>query len=153
MSFENCTVTYGDKILFSPEWGIYDMGVGESVVSVFAGVADQQEVESKTYISPTKTNKNTELKQELLYYYKKVKAIRTGVFNKEKLDKLYKKLIIDFPDDWLVSIEIYELYINNNLTLNALHVKEDLLSKAKNMDELCNKLIVNGLWLVDKYAL
>jgi phenylalanine-4-hydroxylase len=153
MSFENCTVTYGDKILFSPEWGIYDMGVGESVVSVFAGVADQQEVESKTYISPTKTNKNTELKQELLYYYKKVKAIRTGVFDKEKLDKLYKKLIIDFPDDWLVSIEIYELYINNNLTLNALHVKEDLLSKAKNMDELCNKLIVNGLWLVDKYAL
>lgn len=152
MSFENCNVTYNDEVLFQPEWGIYDMGVGYSVVSVFAGVADQREVESKTYISPIKTIKNSELKEELMYYYRKVRKIRTGIFNTTKLDKLYKKLIIDFPNDWLISIEIYELYINNNITLNALKVKEDLLNKAKTMDELTNKLIINGLWLVDKYA-
>jgi len=152
MSFENCSVTYNEQELFKPEWGIYDMGVGESVVSVFAGVADQREVESYAYVSPTKTIKTSELKEELLYYYKKVRKIRTGVFSAIKLDKLYKKLIIDFPNDWLISIEIYELYINNNLTFNALKVKEDLLNKAKTMDELSNKLIINGIWLVDKYA-
>ncbi len=152
LSFENCTVTYNDETLFKPEWGIYDMGIGQEVVSVFAGVADRMEVEPPTYISNTKTVRNSVPNSELLYYYQKVREIRTGVFDAEKLEKLYKKLIIDFPDDWLISVEIYELYINNNLTLNALKVKEDLLHKSKHLDDLCGKLIINGLWLVDKYA-
>lgn len=153
ISFENCSVIYQDKFLFKPEWGIYDMGVGDSIVSVFAGVSDKREVDSITYISQTKTIKPSDSKDEILYYYRKIKKIRTGNFNADKLDKLYKKLLIDFPKDWLISIEIYELYMNNNMTLNALQVKEDLLIKAKSMDELCNKLIKNGIWLVDKYAL
>ena len=39
ISFKNCTVTFGDIILFEPEWGVYDMAVGKKVVSAFAGPA------------------------------------------------------------------------------------------------------------------
>ena len=41
LTFENCKVTCDDQILFQPEWGSYDMAVGESVVSVFHGAADK----------------------------------------------------------------------------------------------------------------
>ncbi|MBU0982528.1 MAG: aromatic amino acid hydroxylase, partial [candidate division Zixibacteria bacterium] len=41
MTFTDCTVTRGDQILFRPEWGNYDMAVGESIISVFNGAADK----------------------------------------------------------------------------------------------------------------
>jgi phenylalanine-4-hydroxylase len=42
-SFERCTVTAQDgELLFDPAWGVYDMAVGDSVVSVYGGSADQQ---------------------------------------------------------------------------------------------------------------
>ena len=40
ITFENCSVTLGEIVLFDPNWGIYDMAVGENVVGVFAGAAD-----------------------------------------------------------------------------------------------------------------
>jgi len=40
ISFKNCTVTYGETVLFQPEWGIYDMAVGKKIVSAFSGPAD-----------------------------------------------------------------------------------------------------------------
>ncbi|MEC8610398.1 MAG: aromatic amino acid hydroxylase, partial [Bacteroidota bacterium] len=40
-SFKDCTVTYKNQTLFKPEWGIYDMAVGEKITSVFSGVADK----------------------------------------------------------------------------------------------------------------
>ena len=40
-SFKDCTVTHKNQTLFKPEWGIYDMAVGEKITSVFSGVADK----------------------------------------------------------------------------------------------------------------
>src|SRR5436189_2283955 len=40
ITFSNCTAKYGDRILFNPDWGTYDMAVGERVGSVFNGAAD-----------------------------------------------------------------------------------------------------------------
>ncbi|MCM2282883.1 MAG: aromatic amino acid hydroxylase [Bdellovibrionaceae bacterium] len=42
LSFQECTVTLGDKILFQPEWGTFDMGVGANVVSVYGGPPDRE---------------------------------------------------------------------------------------------------------------
>ena len=35
-TFHNCTVKFQDFELFKPEWGIYDMAVGEKIISAFA---------------------------------------------------------------------------------------------------------------------
>src|SRR6266699_765962 len=35
ISFSNCTAKYGNRILFDPNWGAYDMAVGEQISSVF----------------------------------------------------------------------------------------------------------------------
>lgn len=41
-TFENCRVTALDgRVLFDPSWGMFDMGVGAEVVSVFGGSADK----------------------------------------------------------------------------------------------------------------
>ena len=41
-SFKDCTVTFRGLTLFHPEWGVFDMAVGNQVVSVFGGPADRQ---------------------------------------------------------------------------------------------------------------
>src|SRR5205085_6442801 len=41
VSFSNCTAKLGDRVLFDPAWGEYDMAVGERIVSVFNGAADK----------------------------------------------------------------------------------------------------------------
>jgi len=40
ISFTGCRVTFGAHTLFDPDWGIYDMAVGEKIISVFPGPAD-----------------------------------------------------------------------------------------------------------------
>ena len=40
LTFRDCRVLHGDRVLFDPTWGVYDLVVGESVVSCFAGSAD-----------------------------------------------------------------------------------------------------------------
>ncbi len=41
VTFSNCTVKRGDRVLFDPAWGDYDMAVGERITSVFNGAADK----------------------------------------------------------------------------------------------------------------
>ena len=40
LTFTGCTVHRGEQRLFQPEWGDYDMAIGERVTSAFAGAAD-----------------------------------------------------------------------------------------------------------------
>lgn len=40
ISFVECTVRFQDQILFLPQWGQYDMAIGKSVASAYAGPAD-----------------------------------------------------------------------------------------------------------------
>jgi hypothetical protein len=41
VTFSNCTVKLGDRILFDPSWGEYDMAVGDRITSGFNGAADK----------------------------------------------------------------------------------------------------------------
>src|SRR5207244_11188839 len=41
ITFSNCSAKYGDGVLFDPDWGTYDMAVGERISSVFNGAADK----------------------------------------------------------------------------------------------------------------
>src|SRR5438034_1583567 len=41
ITFSNCSVKYGDRVLFDPDWGTYDVAVGERISSVFNGAADK----------------------------------------------------------------------------------------------------------------
>src|SRR5206468_4271837 len=49
ITFNDCTVKdETGSILFDPSWGVYDMAIGESIVSVFCGAADKDAYEEIT---------------------------------------------------------------------------------------------------------
>lgn len=78
ISFENCTVTHNDKVLFQPEWGVYDMAVGKEVVSAYAGAADINSFEDTSEVSKTKTHKikYSDNQKRLYGLYDSVREIR-----------------------------------------------------------------------------
>ena len=43
ISFKDCTVSLKEQTLFEPEWGTYDLAIGERITSVFAGAADSEQ--------------------------------------------------------------------------------------------------------------
>jgi len=112
LSFTNCTVTYQDQILFQPEWGMYDMAVGESVVSCFAGPASYQSFEDGGELSSEKPTAivYSDKKLTLHDYYQEVKDMRdSGQIDENRLLAIFTILKSDYSNDWLLSLEIYEL--------------------------------------------
>ncbi len=147
ISFENCTVTHNDKVLFLPEWGIYDMAVGKDVVSAYAGAADINSFEDTTEVSKTKTHKikYSDDQKRLYSLYSKVREIRTTKKVSEKeIESIYNDLLNNYKNDWLLLLELYELAIAYNLSIqkNILNSLEVLKSNNS-----YTKLIENGLAL------
>ena len=118
LSFTNCTVSYQDQILFQPEWGMYDMAVGESVISCFAGPASYQSFEDGGELSSEKPTAIVYSDKQLTLhgYYQEVKEMRdSGQIDENRLLEIFTILKSDYSSDWLLSLEIYELFKNDHL--------------------------------------
>ena len=148
MSFTNCTVTLNDEILFQPEWGVFDMGVGLKVYSVFTGAADRGEYESNSYISPTTTVTNNYPDKEYIRLYQKVREVREKNSSEEDFIQLFNDVKQGYSEDWLLSIELYELIYKQNNDL-AKEIKTYLLEKGETKVEY-KKLILDGTELIEK---
>ncbi|GEQ85501.1 phenylalanine 4-monooxygenase [Patiriisocius marinistellae] len=112
IQFTNCTVTYKDEILFSPEDGDFDMAVGKEIVSAFAGAADYLSFDLVEHQLSTLGDvvKISEEEKILNSLYLKVRNFRAeDSFDKKQLLKIFNKVKDDFKNDWLLSLEIYEL--------------------------------------------
>ena len=150
ISFKDCTVSHFDKILFQPKWGIYDMAVGAEIVSAFSGAADVNSFLDTSKISETKTQKiiYTEQEKELYKLYKTIRDLReSDSASEKKIEQIFKTIKTDFPKDWLLVLEIYELAKENNLSSkNEILAHLESLKKYKEL----KKLITNGLNLLHK---
>lgn len=148
MTFENCTVRLGEKLLFDPSWGIYDMAVGSSVTAVFAGPADKSQSEAETYISETNTSRVNNHPQQLLDLYADVRRIRDSKKFNIHIFEIFETLKLKFEDDWLLTLEIYEMLYNEvGFEKHKHEIRDYLCEKAKNED--VRKLIIDGLRLVE----
>ena len=95
LSFEDCRVSYNDEILFQPEWGTYDMAVGESIVSVFSGAADMAVFSMDNPFVPSELTHKIqydEKRLELHKLYQKIRDIREGNADKENLANVWQEL-------------------------------------------------------------
>ena len=149
ISFKNCTVKHFDTILFQPEWGVYDMAVGKKVVSAFSGAADINSFDFTTHVPKSYTIKanKSEQKSRLESLYQKVRDIRTNNQNFESISMIISELHQDFPQDWLLNIEILELAKSHNLEeiqKNAMQHLENLKSQKPKLATL----IDNGVGLI-----
>jgi len=120
ISFKNCTVTFGEAVLFKPEWGIYDMVVGAEVVSAFAGVADAENYGLHFNPPDEKTHKINYAKadKKLHQLYQTVRDFRISkATDFVVLEAVFKELTTNYKLEWLLYLELYELLKTTNLPL------------------------------------
>lgn len=127
ISFKNCTVTHGKEVLFKPDWGTYDMAVGKEVVSAYAGPADLNSFNLITHVPSTETIHvdKSERRLKLEELYKQVRDFREGNNLSVSRTKILEQIVEHFPEDWLLSVELYELAYKGNEV------------------ELCNKILAH----------
>lgn len=149
ISFKNCTVTYNDEVLFQPEWGRYDMAVGKEIISAFAGPADHESFDLITHTPSTTTikSKKTPEREELESLYASVRNIRNGDNTRFSLNAAFDIVKKHHPKDWLLSVEIYELAIENDQKL-AEEVKTRLEKIKKDRPEVAH-LINDGIEMTE----
>jgi len=151
ITFENCTVKESNgNILFKPEWGTYDMAVGEKVISVFNGAADKDAYEEITFVSKEQTHKINydEKTKQLHILYQKVRTIREKLSGYAELEQIFNALKTSHRTDWLCTLEILEIVYHQKI--NPAFEKElriYLEMKAASEPEL-TKLINDGLHVI-----
>jgi phenylalanine-4-hydroxylase len=149
ISFKDCTVTHGETVLFSPEWGIYDMAVGKKVVSAYSGPADVNSFDLITHVPSSQTikAKKSAEREELESLYQNVRNIREGEGADVTVEETFSRLKKGHPNDWLLSVEIAEiLYKDNNQAL-LQEVTAHLDKVKQNRPEVAH-LIEGGLDLI-----
>ncbi len=108
MHFADCTVTHLGKTLFEPSWGIYDMAVGEKIVSAFSGAANPDSFGFSMQPPREKTYKVKYSKQqkELFELYEQVHVLGLENHPKKVVKEIRKKIRDCYPDEWLLIEEL-----------------------------------------------
>ena len=148
ISFNECTVTYNKQILFKPEWGIYDMAVGEKIVSVYAGPASDESFDDLHTVSKVKTKKikYSKKEKELFKLYEKVRSFRENKkTNFKLLANVYSEIQSKYKNEWLILFEIYEIIYDSKC--NFKDELYDYLIKLSKKDKYSD-LINNALKLI-----
>ena len=151
ISFSNCTVKDdSESVFFEPSWGIYDMAVGENIISVYCGAADKDSFEEVAPVSKTATfhpEFGTEKKryQEL---FRQVRDCRESHISSDRLLSVWENIKKSFRDDWLCALEILEILDHENIfPETAREIRIYLEIKASNEPAL-TKLIQDGFYLI-----
>ncbi|MDY0780909.1 aromatic amino acid hydroxylase [Tenacibaculum sp. IB213877] len=148
ISFKNCYVTQYDKILFQPEWGVYDMAVGAEIISAYAGAADNASFADMGKVSETKTYKiqYSDKDKKLYQLYADVRKMREeNTADDRTVSEVFDSVVRDFPNDWLLTLELYELCIGKDFTVQP-YIEKHLEHLKSNKSYIT--LLKNGLALL-----
>ena len=153
IQFEDCTVTYKDEILFSPKDGRFNLAIGSTVISAFAGAADYRSFDNLYHISSTETIKQEKNKWtlELEALYAQTRQIRDSkTTNLEQIELIFNTVKTNHKRDWLLPLELYEIasFNDGNETLKQALLKH--LNHLKEERPKVAHLIVDGLELIKK---
>ena len=149
IQLSNCTVTYKEEVLFRPEFGVFDMAIGNTVVSAFAGAADPCSFPnlyraSRTPSISKETNDKTLALCELAQRIRDLRASES--FSEKDLDNIFGILKQEHPYSWLLPLEVLEL--SNSAKLKSC-IKKHLSKLAFEKPNLSG-LIASGLVLIKK---
>lgn len=149
MTFNQCLVTLRDQDLFLPAWGLYDMAIGESIVSVYAGPADPEAYGLIYPVPQEKTHKilHTPEAVKLHALYQQVADMRDNDFNPVIIKELWETAVGKYPEEWLLALEIYEILVLNHQQAFAGVVKSHL-ERISGANHDMHKLIADGIELL-----
>jgi len=111
ITFHSCTVKHGDEVLFQPDWGLYHMAVGQEIVSAFNGPADLQSFDLISHVPTEQTIRVAKdgKRDQLERFYGQIREFREGTNTTISRNKVFRELRSNHPQDWLLSVELYEL--------------------------------------------
>jgi len=149
-TFKDCSVNYKGNQLFQPNWGIYDMAIGKSIISAFAGPADPDayHLEFPAPVEKTHHIQHSDETIKLYGLYGNIQEYRENAGNPKILIETYDNLKSNYPDEWLLPLEILEELVKvEGQSDLAEEIISFLKTKALENDEM-QKLIEDGLALI-----
>jgi phenylalanine-4-hydroxylase len=151
LTFSNCTAKYGDRILFDPDWGTYDMAVGERISSVFNGAADKDAYNQVALVPKERTIKvpSDAKRKKLENLYAQVRKIRESKTGYERLGEIWETQQAEHPSDWLLSMEIFEILDTTDQQSQLKAKIEKFLNQKKATTKDLSTLIGWGFRLVE----
>jgi phenylalanine-4-hydroxylase len=151
ITFVDCTVKEANgNILFKPEWGNYDMAVGEEIISVFNGAADKDAYEEIVFVSGEQTHKVAydDATKNLHALYQKVREVRANGTGYEDLSAIFESLKTTYRTDWLLSLEILEVVYHKQLDAEFEKELRIYLEVKAATESEYTKLINDGLHVI-----
>lgn len=152
LTFQYCTVMDGQgQLLFSPDWGLYDMAVGDEIVSVFGGTADREVDVASLTVSVQQTDRPEYTRSDLDYQslFRRVREVRENSLPSEELLAVIDELQVNHPNEWLCRLEILEILEDREAHTDACRQLRSVLNKRKSEDPSLSKRIENGLGIID----
>ena len=151
ITFSNCRAKYGDRVLFDPDWGTYDMAVGEHISSVFNGAADKDAYNQVALVPKERTIKvpSDAKRKKLENLYAQMRKIRESKVGYERLGEIWETQQAEHPGDWLLSMEIFELLETTNQQPQLKAKIEKFLNEKKTATKDLETLISWGFRLVE----
>ena len=151
VTLKDCTVTCQGKILFQSHEDLYHMAIGERIVSAFNGPADlnsfnllSHDIQTTT-VKPKKNEQRIKLEQ----LYQQVRDFREGKNTTISRNKVFTEIKANHPEDWLLSVELYELAKSNNDFIFSEDIR-DHLENVKLDNPTVGHLIDDGVALVNE---
>ena len=151
VTFSNCTAKHGDRVLFDPSWGNYDMAVGDKIVSVFNGAADKDAYNQVALVPKERTIKvpSDAKRKKLESLYAQVRQIRESKKGYERLGEIWETQQAEHSGDWLLSMEIFEILDTTNQQPPLKAKIEKFLNDKKAQTKDLTTLIGWGFRLVE----
>ncbi len=145
----DCTVTYGDEVLFKPQYGTFDMVVGSQIIAAYAGAADDNsfpnlyEASKVHTIKPNKSSTFLKLEEQ----YAKVRQLReSGVSDDAQLKEIFEFVQKEFPSEWLLLLEVLEIAKAEDLRISLVDMLDRIITQHGNL----RALIKEGLEILKK---
>ena len=152
LSFADCNVTDNEgNVFFEPAWGMFDMAIGDTIVSVFNGTADKNAIEDQLYVSEQPTHQQNYTAKDLQYQslFKQIREYREQGKSDDSLNEIWHAIKNDFEADWLGAMELLEL-ADTMPTQEALAIELRTYLNAQSISHPTHsKLIRDGLKIID----
>jgi phenylalanine-4-hydroxylase len=152
LSFADCKVTDNEgQVFFEPAWGMFDMAIGATIVSVFNGTADKNAIEDQLYVSEQPTHQQNYTAKDLQYQslFKQIRTYREQGKSDDALNQIWHGIKNDFETDWLGAMELLELADTMPSQEALANELRTYLSAQSNRYPTYSKLIRDGLKIID----
>jgi phenylalanine-4-hydroxylase len=152
LSFADCKVTDKEgNVFFEPAWGMFDMAIGDAIISVFNGTADKHTIEDQLYVSEQSTHQPNYTEQDLAYQslFSQIRNYREQGKSDGSLNQIWQAIKNNFQTDWLGAMELLELadtIPTEQVLAGALRTYLNAQSTAY---PAYSKLIKDGLKIID----